>query len=419
MKAILVGISTNYDHYDITYSLDELCALAKVLGYETVAKFYQIRKTPDPKTYIGSGKLNEIIMAIHGYNADIVIFNDELTPSQMRNNEEILGIDVIDRSYLILKIFEQNAKTKSAKLEIKLAKNLYLLPRIQFLREKESRTGGTSGAMSNKGSGETQRELDKRHLLAEINSVSKELEALKKMKQNQILKRKKNEIPIVSLVGYTNAGKSSTMNTLLKYTNKNMEVLEKDQLFATLDTSSKKITYKKRDFILVDTVGFVSKLPHGLINSFYGTLEEIKQSNLIILVMDSSSKYINEELNITLNTLYQLGIKDIPIIFLFNKWDNTIDQNMDIIGKKCIRFSNKYDLNHELLLDEILSEIGPYTYTVKLMIPYKCAKLLNIVLTEGNVTKKEFRDNYTYIEAEIPAKIYHLFKDYDIDTMAS
>jgi GTP-binding protein HflX len=220
MKAILVGVSTKDDLYDIEYSLKELENLAEALDIECVYKISQKLDKPNSKTYIGSGKLNEIVIAIHAYDADLVIFNDELSPSQLRNAEEILKVEVMDRSYLILKIFEERATTREAKLEIKLAKFMYMLPRIQFMREKESRIGGASGAMSSKGAGETQLELDRRHLMAEINHLQNELEHAKKMKVTQIEKRKRNDVPIVALVGYTNAGKSSTMNSILDYLDK-------------------------------------------------------------------------------------------------------------------------------------------------------------------------------------------------------
>ena len=251
MNAILVAVSTNKDIYDIEYSLAELKSLAEAIQIHTVFQFAQKLEAPNSKTYVGKGKLSEIIMAIQGYEADMVIFNDELTPSQLRNVSDILKVECIDRSYLILKIFEQRAQTKEASLEIKLAKNLYLLPRVSFLREKESRIGGTSGSLSNKGAGETQSELDRRHIMAEITRLKNELEKRKTMKEQQIEKRKRNDIPIVALVGYTNAGKSSTMNTILDYVNKeSKQVFEKDQLFATLSTYNRKITYEKKDFIL-------------------------------------------------------------------------------------------------------------------------------------------------------------------------
>lgn len=420
MKAILVGVTTKNDRYDIKYSLDELESLANTLGIECVYKITQNLLAPNSKTYIGSGKINEIIIAINAYDADIVIFNDELSPSQLRNNQELLKVEVMDRSYLILKIFELRASTKEAKLEIKLAKNLYLLPRISFLREKESRIAGTSGALSSKGAGETQRELDKRHLMAEINHIYEELDKIKRMKISQIEKRKRNDIPIVALVGYTNAGKSSTMNTLLEFVNKEEKsVLAKDQLFATLETYNKKITYEKTDFILVDTIGFVSKLPHNLVNSFYETLQEVKNADFIIHVVDSSSQYMIEQLNVVLDVLRGLNINDIPTLYLLNKWDKAIDPNMNIPGIKTLPFSNKTKLNLENLMQNILEEIGPSVINVRLLIPYKEGRLSNILENKAKIYNKEYQAYGTYYDCELPIKLYSMFHQYDLDEMVS
>ena len=244
MNAILVGTITSQDRYDWKDSLDELADLAKTLGIHPIHRITQKIEKPNNKTYIGSGKLNEIWIAVHTHNIEIVIFDDELSPTQLRNIQDFLEIEIMDRSYLILKIFEQRASTKEAKLQINLAKDLYLLPRLSFLREKESRIGGTSGSLATRGAGETQKELDRRHLMAEIYRIKEELKQIKTMKLSQIEKRKKNDIPVVALVGYTNAGKSSTMNSILQYTDaENKSVLEKDQLFATLQTYNKKIEY--------------------------------------------------------------------------------------------------------------------------------------------------------------------------------
>jgi len=420
MKAILVGVTTKNDRYDIEYSLNELKSLAETLDIEVVYKISQSLERPNNKTYIGSGKVNEVIIAIHAYDADIVIFNDELSPSQLRNNQNLLKVEVIDRSYLILKIFEMRASTKEAKLETKLAKNLYLLPRIQTLREKESRIGGTSGAMSNRGAGETQAELDRRHLMAEINHIRKELEAIKAMKLQQIEKRKKNDIPIVALVGYTNAGKSSTMNTILEFIDKaDKSVFAKDQLFATLETYNKRIIYDKKEFILVDTIGFVSKLPHNLVNSFYQTLQEIKNANLIIHVIDSSSQYANEQLNVVLDVLYSLQIGDIPTIYLLNKWDNTINQDMNVVGCRSLPFSNKTKLNLEKLMNDILEEIGPSTIHVKLLIPYKEGRLVNLLETKSQIYNKEYQEYGIYYDVELPIKLYSQVQQFDLENMVS
>ena len=416
MKAILVGVTTKYDKYDIEYSLNELEALAKVLDIDTVFKITQNLDSPNTKTYIGTGKVNEVIIAINAYEADIVIFNDELTPSQLKHLEEALNKEVIDRSYLILKIFEMRAKTKESSLEVKLAKDLYLLPRLELLKGEESRIGG---GLYNKGAGETQKELDRRHVMAEINHIKEELLNIKRMKSEQIKRRKRNDIPIVSLVGYTNSGKSSTMNTILEYSGSSKEVLSKDQLFATLDTANKKITIDNKDFILVDTVGFVSKLPHGLVNSFFQTLEEIRYSDLIIVVLDSSSPYIKTQYSVVMSVLEMLKVLDIPTIYLLNKWENTISDSLNIIGKKTIQFSNKTKLNLDELITEILSEISKNSFMARLLIPYNKGNLSNILEEKTIIYKKEFQASGTYFEVEIPTKIYHLFKDYDLDDLVS
>ena len=419
MKAILVGINKPNNLFDANYTLLELENLANTLEIEVADKVIQNLERINPKTYIGKGKLNEILLKVITNNIDVCIFDDELTPSQIRNISDILNIEVLDRTYLILKIFELRSSTKESKLEIKLAKDLYLLPRIQYLREKESRIGGGSST-STRGSGETQRELDRRHLMAEINHIRKELIEIKKMKLNQIEKRKKNEIPIVALVGYTNAGKSSTMNSILEYTNQNNDknVLEKNQLFSTLATYNRLINYKKVNFMLVDTIGFVSKLPHTLVNSFYETLQEIKNADLIIHVVDSSSIYLNEQIKVVLEVLYNIDANKIDNFFLLNKWDNTIDENL-ICKNKFIKYSNKTKENIDLLLDTILEEISPSFIHARLLIPYKESKITNIIEKNSNITVREYNDNGIYYDLEIPKKLYDLVKQYDLDMMVS
>ena len=419
-RALLVGISTKMDRYDIEYSLNELKALAETLDIEIIDRVYQKLDSPNSKTYIGSGKLSEIAIMINAYDIDMVIFNDELSPVQLRNCEEILKAEVIDRSYLILKIFELRAQSRESKLEIKLAKDMYMLPRLQLLREKADRIGGGGGGAT-KGSGETQRELDRRHLMAEINHIKSELVQIKKMKSLQIEKRKRNEIPIVALVGYTNAGKSTTMNSILKKCGVNEEknVYAEDKLFATLSTFNRKLTYKKCDFMLVDTIGFVSKLPHNLVSSFYQTLEEIKNADLIIHVIDTSSIYLNEELNVVLEVLNSLECYGIPEIFLLNKWDKAISEEMLIPGKKCIKYSNKTGLNLDTLMDEIILEVSPSMVSCRLLIPYKKGDLAHLIEEKGTIAKKEYQEYGTYYSCELPIKLYSLVSEYDLDYIVS
>lgn len=420
MNAILVAVTTSYDIYDVEYSLAELENLAEAIDIKTVFKISQKLDFPNSKTYVGKGKLSEIIIAINAYNADMVIFNDELTPSQLRNVSEALQVECIDRSYLILKIFEERAQTKEAALEIKLVKNLYLLPRISFLREKESRIGGTSGSLSNRGAGETQAELDRRHIMAEINHLKKELDTLKTMKEAQIDKRKRNDIPIVALVGYTNAGKSSTMNSLLEYIGQiDKQVYEKDQLFATLSTYNRKITYDKKEFILVDTVGFVSKLPHNLVNSFYQTLTEIQHADYIIHVVDSSSPYINQQINVVMQVLASLQADKIPSLFLLNKWDKNENTGLQVIGYPSLQFSNKTKLNLKELFEDILSHIGSSTIRIKLLIPYKEGKYSHILEEIAYIYHKDYQTYGTYYDVELPMKQYAMFQPYDLENMVN
>lgn len=418
MRALLVGVSLDSDPYDIEYSLSELKSLAEALDIEVIDKMYQKLDALNSKTYVGSGKLNEIIIAIHAYDIDLLIFNDELSPSQIRNIQDACKIEVIDRSYLILKIFEERNQTKESMLEIKLAKDLYLLPRVQYLREKEDRIGGKG---LTKGKGETQKELDQRHLRSEITRIQRELEKLKEMKSHQIEKRKRNEIPIVALVGYTNSGKSTTMNTILEYTGakEDKKVLSKDQLFATLSTFNRKVTYNKVDFMLVDTIGFVSKLPHHLVNSFYQTLEEVKNADFIIHVLDSSSPYINEQLRVVLQVLYSLGADKIPTLYVFNKWDKTINENISMPGAKSIYFSNKTRLNLDELMNHILEHTTPSTIRARILIPYSKGDLSNIIEESSHIYEKEYQAYGTYYDCEIPIKMYSMFHKYDLDTMVS
>ncbi len=423
MKALLVGVTTKFDRYDIDYSLHELENLAKSLDYEIVGKITQQLDAPNSATYVGTGKVQEIILSAVGSNAEIIIFNDELSPTQLRNLAEEINLEVMDRSYLILKIFELRAQSRESKLEIKLAKDMYLLPRIQFLREKESRIGG-GASTATRGAGETQKELDRRHLMAEINHLKEELNSVKKMKETQIDKRKRNEIPIVALVGYTNAGKSTTMNTILEYTKKNetdetKDVYAKDQLFSTLFTYNRHISYNKIDFMLVDTIGFVSKLPHNLVMSFYNTLQEIKNADFIIHVIDTSTKYLNQQINVVMEVLHSIGAANIPSIFLLNKWDKTISPYIETPGYKSIKYSNKTKENIDELLETILEEISPSFIHARVLIPYSKGDLSNIIEERCQISNKSYEETGTYFDVEIPKKLYPMFSDYDLDTLVS
>lgn len=417
MRALLIGIKSPNDFYDINYSLDELKNLAKTLDIEVVERLVQNLDKPNNKTYIGSGKLKEVLLLIATLDIDLLICNDELSPAQLKNIEEITKIECIDRSYLILKIFEARAMTKEAKLEIELAKNMYLLPRIQTLKDKEERIGGKGL----RGKGETQRELDQRHLRAEISKLQREIEKQNQMKKNQIEKRKKNEIPMVCLVGYTNSGKSTTMNTILEYLEEkeNKKVFAKNQLFATLQTFNRKVSYKKNDFMLIDTIGFVSKIPHHLVASFYQTLEEVKHADLIIHVIDSASEYKNEQFMVVNQVLDFLDTKKIPTVYLLNKWDLNDNPSLCIPGKRTIPYSNKTKFNIDELLDTILEYVTPSSIRVRLLIPFQKGNLIPIIEANSHIYHKEYQSYGTYYDIELPVKLYYQFREYDLDLMVS
>ena len=414
-KAIIVGVSTKEDRYDIKYSLDELKNLAETLDIEVVESFYQNLDKPNAKTYLGKGKLDEIKMYIIVNNIELVIFNDELSPSQLRNNQEILEVECVDRTYIILTIFDERCKTSTARMEIKLARDYYELPRCDLLKGEESRIGG---AGKTKGKGETTRELDRRHLQAEIVNLLRKLKDIREKNKKAVEKRKEKGIPIVALVGYTNAGKSTTMNTILDYTDNKKEVYAEDKVFATLSTSSRHILYDKFEFILTDTIGFISKMPNYLINSFYSTLEEVKNADLIIHVVDSSSTYINEQIDVVMNTLYTIGATNIPMKFLFNKWDKTISTEMATPHYEYLHFSNYTKYNLEELLKMIKNEFE-HSFDVRLFIPYSDGKTISICESKLNISKKEYQDNGVYFEGTIEKDDYHLVMKYDLDNLVS
>lgn len=420
-KAILVAVKIKGTNTDLKYSLSELNNLATGLNYQVVNVLTQALDKPTPNFYIGAGKVEELKIMLNQTEANTIIFDDELSPSQIRNLENALNVTIMDRTFLILRIFEQRANTTEAKLEIKLAMNKYLLPREISKWGEDSREGGTSGSLSNRGSGETKRELNKRMLANEIVQIEKELAKIHQMKDRQIQNRKRNLVPIVALVGYTNAGKSTTMNTLINYlTNDNKkEVYAENKLFATLNTFNRRLSIKNCEFVLVDTIGFVSKLPHDLINSFKTTLKEIQSADYILHIVDISSRYFLEQINITNKVLNDIGVKGIPMLYVLNKYDMYDDQNTQIVGIDNLPFSNKSLLNIETLVDNIYEHIKPNTKNVKLLIPYSEAKLLNYLIENTNISKKEYNDNGTYLELEIDAKDYKLVEMYEIDEITS
>lgn len=323
-KAVIVGVNVN-DRPDFEYSMEELRDLAAACNVDVVDLLSQNAERINPTHYIGSGKVRELAALMEAAEAETAIFNDELTPSQIRNLETELDRKVVDRTMLILDIFAERAKTREAQLQVEVARLEYMLPRLVGLRLSLGRQGGGAG-LRNRGAGETKLELDRRRIETRISVLQEELEKLVSRRQVQRKQRQKREIPVVCLVGYTNAGKSSLMNAIIDiyHPEAGKQVLAKDMLFATLETSVRSIELPDRkSFLLTDTVGFVSGLPHHLVKAFRSTLEEVSEADLLVHVVDYSNPEFERQIQVTTETLKELGADQIPTVFAYNKADLT------------------------------------------------------------------------------------------------
>lgn len=416
-KALLVLVKLKIDIYDIDYRYLEMKSLCESLDIDIVKYVYQSLEKPDTKFHVGSGKIKEILMESNNY--DLIVFDDELSPIQLKNIKNLTDIDIADRTSIILDIFKNRASSAEANLQINLARLRYELPRIGLYTDFASREGASGGGLHSKGSGETLNEIKRRQIHNLISRYSKELLEIKKKKALASSKRAKNNIPIVALVGYTNAGKSSTMNKIIETTSGDIQkmVYAENQLFATLDTRIRQINYNKHQFILIDTIGFVSKLPSLLIESFRSTLEEIRNADLIINVIDFSSPYYNEQYNITMNMLAQIGALDKKMLLLLNKYDLLKDQNLIIEGIESMPYSNYTNLNVDSLLDYIYEETIPYMIELKLDIPYRDQKICHLIEEHATIYEKAYLKDCTYYHISIDKKYYKLLSLYEKDNI--
>lgn len=410
--AILVGVSLDKST-SLDYELKELESLCEACEIEVVDKVTQNLSVINTATYIGKGKVSELRELISYHNADCVVFNDELTPSQISNLESVLDCAIYDRTYVILEIFKRRNSTKEAYLQVEIARLEYFLPRLSGLRKGLSRIGGGG---KTRGSGETQLELDRRHITNKIVALKSELEEAKKVRSTQRERRDKNKMKVVSLVGYTNSGKSSTLNAILKYSVlPKKEVMEKDMLFATLETSTRGIKLKNNHhFLLTDTVGFVEKLPHHLVEAFKSTLEEITESDLILHVVDASNPEFIRQIKTTNEVLSSIGVNDIKTIYLFNKIDK-VDDYLYIPEEypNSIRISAKEDINLELLLSKIEKEIFEDTY-IKILLPFSRGDILSELKENYNVTKFDYTLDGIIVEAYVDSKMRNILSTYII-----
>ena len=404
-RAILICVDTG--EFDAEVSVNELEELAKTAGAEVIAKIIQKRPDYDGATCVGNGKLEEI-KELAGEDEDILlIFDHELTGSQLKNIEDVTGLAVIDRTMLILDIFAQRAVTGEGKLQVELAQQNYRPPRLVGIGKKLSRLGGGIGT---RGPGESKLESDRRHIRRRIASLEEQLKELEKKRGMLRERRKKNGVITAAIVGYTNAGKSTLLNRLT-----GAGVLAKDMLFATLDLTSRGIELPDgRTVILVDTVGFIRRLPHQLIEAFKSTLEEAKNSDLIINVCDASSPELLNELKVTTNLLNELGAGETKKITVLNKCD-IVEEVPRLTGEqygKVVEISAISGEGIEKLLCEISRELEPSQVRMKLKIPYSDAGITAKIREEGKVFSEEYLSDGIEADVLVDKKILYLAEKY-------
>lgn len=417
MKAIIVGVkldSVSDSKFD--EEMLELKNLALSCDIEVLDMVKQELSEFHPKTYVGKGKVEEIKEFSEALECDVVIFNDELTPVQISNLDKLIEKLIYDRTYLILEIFKRRARTKEAILQVELASLSYLLPRLSDLRNGLSRQRGTGGGFAHgRGAGETKLELDRRITNDKIAQIKKELKELTSKRKQQRLKRNKSILKTVALVGYTNSGKSSLMNAFLRSvtTIDEKNVMEKDMLFATLETATRKIATPFGEFILTDTVGFIEKLPHMLVEAFKSTLEEITEADLLIHVVDASNEKFLDQIETTNKVLSEIGIKNIPIIYAFNKIDK-VEEYLYIPKEypEAIRISATKDININVLINKVISELYSDYDKRTFYIPYQNQNELYKIKEYAVNSVVSYDDEGINLECLVPKYISEKYDKY-------
>ena len=404
-KAIVVGVNTG-DNTLFNYQLSEIHNLCEGLNIEVLSDLVQNLVSINNATYIGKGKLEELNMSVSELHADMIIFNDELSPAQLKNITDYVDVEVMDRTMLILKIFEIRAKTKEAALQVEIANLNYLLPRLAGTYTNMSRIGGgASGGMgARRGSGETKLELDKRAINLRISKAKEELASITSVRKTNRKMRKNNNIKTVAFVGYTNAGKSSTINKLLElYGVTDKSVFVKDMLFATLETSTRSVKLPNNcEFLITDTVGFVSKLPHHLVESFKSTLEEITEADFIIHVVDASSPFLELQINTTMEVLHSLGIENIPMLYAFNKIDKVINKEfLPSNYQPCILLSSVNNTGYDLLINAIQETLFNDLSLINILLPYNKGDLFSILKENAEVLEAEYTNDGILIKVRV------------------
>lgn len=400
--AVLVGIDMGL--YNAQVSMDELEELARTAGAVVAAKIIQKRDKPDSATYVGSGRLEEIKSFTEANDVDLLIFDGELTPSQQRNIEDETDIRVIDRTTLILDIFAARARSNEGKIQVELAQLKYSLPRLGGKGAEMSRLGGGIGT---RGPGESKLESDRRHIHRRIQSLQEELVQIAKRRENLRARREKDGIETVAIVGYTNAGKSTLMNTLT-----NAGVLAENKLFATLDPTSRALTLPDgRTVMLIDTVGLVRRLPHQLVDAFRSTLEEAANATVILNLCDAFDECCTEHLNVTMNLLAALGCADKPIISVLNKCDLCGGSFVLPAQGEFVMISAKTGEGLGNLLAKIQLSLPPTRRKAELLIPYNEGGLVSYIREEGVLIKEDYRADGIYVKAVVDIQFLDKHKD--------
>lgn len=411
-RALSIGVNINNQN-DFQQSMEELSNLAFACDFEVVGSIQQNLKAINKAYYVGTGKVEEILIQMGEMKAEVLIFNNELSPSQLRNLEKKLECPILDRTSLILEIFARRAKTKEAKLQVEVARLQYMLPRLVGANESLGRQGGGAG-LKNRGAGETKLELDRRKIEIKIAELEKELENIGNERQTQRKKRNKVELPSVALVGYTNAGKSSIMNAMVEMFQKSeaKKVFEKDMLFATLETSVRNIKLpNKKAFLLSDTVGFVSNLPHNLVKAFRTTLEEVCEADLLIHVVDYSNPDYKKQIEVTADTLKQIGAERIPVIYAYNKVD-LVDFGVPISQNDCVYISAKDKTGIDELIRLISEKVFTEYVQCKMLIPYENGNLVSYFNGNANIQSTSYEGDGTLLTLECKKADYQKYQQF-------
>lgn len=411
-KAITVGLNTGEDK-DFLESMEELKNLSNACHIEVIETMTQKRYEPTSKYLIGTGKVEELKTLIDIHEPDMVIFDDELSPSQIKNLEESLKIRVIDRTVLILDIFARRAKTTEAKLQVELAQTKYLLPRMTGSYKALSRQRTGTGS---KGPGEQKLELDRRLLRKKVSQIKDELKKVVETRRLQRKSRKSSQIPVVALTGYTNSGKSTLMNALIDFSSRFQKdyTFEKNMLFATLETKTKRISLQdKKDFLLTDTVGFIKKLPHDLVEAFKSTLEEISEADLLLHVIDVSAHDYKSQIETVESVLKEIGTENIPTIYVYNKVD-LINEHPMLDTQQNIFISAKNQLNIDNLLKKINQTLEEKTRLITLLLPYDKGDLFSYFKNNKSIERNVYENNGILIQVKLNQNEIEHYQQYII-----